>query len=166
MQWTAVHAGHCSAAAGVSPLRALSKCGSAAACAESAALASPGGKSGTARPLLCAHHAAVRRRLDRVPGGTQEVQRHLPRASAGKKKKKKKKDAVRGAAATPSSATDEAILGASSLLTELLNGKLYATIEGFCRRAASAAKPKRKANANAAGDAVSGSSSARYARGG
>ena len=83
--------------------------------------------SATKTDTLCKFHSDMRRRLSKVTATTNEVKRHLPR-NGGVLKLRKVSD----------------ILKASSLMSELLNGKLEKTIDGFCAKAANAARPKAK----------------------
>ena len=112
---------------------------------------------------LCSQHSHLRAYLESLPGGGQEVSRHLPRRPSDKKSRQ---DGARAGARKLHSlsyvkADYDAILESSSLLTELLNSKLSATIEGFCARAATAAREGKFKKSARRSSGSSGASSTR-----
>uniref|UniRef100_A0A7S2RB88 Uncharacterized protein n=1 Tax=Mucochytrium quahogii TaxID=96639 RepID=A0A7S2RB88_9STRA len=83
---------------------------------------------------VCGYHQRFIDALQVTDSGQSEIKRHIPRQSLDTLKKK----------------TDLAsITKASSLISELLTNKLSSTVNGFCSRAANAAKPKRKNSSTA-----------------
>ena len=81
---------------------------------------------GSQADSLCTFHASLRQRLSKINGSAAEIKRHLPRSGTTTLKLRRASDVTK----------------ASSLMSELLNGKLERTIEGFCKKAANAARPK------------------------
>lgn len=77
---------------------------------------------------MCSTHERLNRQFQKYSGGFNEVKRYLPRLSLKNVSMKSVSD----------------VLQASSLMSELENGKLEKTIDGFCRKAANAARPRKR----------------------